>query len=99
MKGRYQYIFRAMTLAFAFIILFTGCRQDVTRKADWEVNFTDLHFADAEHGWIVGEKGDDHSYKRRWKKRGNVKKLERKVISRRSISPTPATVGRLAIKV
>ena len=57
MKQTYQYILRGTTLALAFILLLIGCRQDVTRKADWEVNFTDLHFAGAERGWIVGEKG------------------------------------------
>ena len=57
MKQTYQHIFQATVVALAFITLLIGCRQEVTRKADWEANFTDLHFADAERGWIVGEKG------------------------------------------
>ena len=35
-----------------------GCvSQEVVRKADWETNFTDLHFANQRQGWIVGLNG------------------------------------------
>ena len=89
MKQTYQHIFQATVVALAFITLLIGCRQEVTRKADWEANFTDLHFADAERGWIVGEKGLI-IHTKDGGKRGNAKKLERKVISRQSIFANPA---------
>ena len=30
---------------------------EVIRKADWEVDFRDVYFLDAKHGWIIGDKG------------------------------------------
>ncbi|MBM3235769.1 hypothetical protein FJZ31_05675 [Candidatus Poribacteria bacterium] len=38
------------------VILLTGCEKQITRKADWETNFNDIHFVDAKHGWVIGEK-------------------------------------------
>ena len=30
---------------------------EIVRKADWEVEFRDVFFLDAKHGWVIGEKG------------------------------------------
>ena len=57
MKQIFQRIYQALTVTFAFVLLLAGCRQETTRKADWETHFTDLHFANPQYGWIVGEKG------------------------------------------
>ena len=57
MKQIFQRIYQVLTISFAFAMLLIGCRQEVTRKADWETHFTDLYFADPKYGWIVGEKG------------------------------------------
>ena len=56
MKHKTQITFCVAVITF-IIVLFTGCEKQITRKADWETNFNDLHFVDAKHGWIVGEKG------------------------------------------
>ena len=57
MKQKFQRIRQVATIAVAFAMLLIGCKTEVVRKADWEANFNDLYFADAKHGWIVGEKG------------------------------------------
>ena len=57
MNQTFQHIYRIVILTLVFVILLIGCKKEVTRKADWETHFTDLHFADAKHGWIVGKKG------------------------------------------
>ncbi|MYB65501.1 hypothetical protein F4X73_12490, partial [Candidatus Poribacteria bacterium] len=37
------------------ILVISGCvKMEATRKADWETNFTDLHFVNAKMGWLVG---------------------------------------------
>jgi photosystem II stability/assembly factor-like uncharacterized protein len=56
MKYTSQLISYIAVITF-IIILLTGCEKQITRKADWETNFNDIHFVDAKHGWIVGEKG------------------------------------------
>ena len=57
MKQIFQRICQVVTTVFAFAMLLIGCTQETTRKADWETHFTDIHFANSTHGWIVGEKG------------------------------------------
>ena len=47
-----------MAILFGTPLLFIGCvKKEITRQADWETHFMDLHFADAKHGWIVGHQG------------------------------------------
>ena len=47
-----------MVTLFGISLLLTGCvKKEVTRIADWETHFTDIYFADAKHGWIVGHQG------------------------------------------
>ena len=47
-----------MATLFGISLLVTGCvKKEVTRIADWETHFTDIYFADAKHGWIVGHQG------------------------------------------
>ena len=52
-----QNVFRFIAVAFAISTLLLGCKEEVTRKADWETHFTDLHFENAKLGWIVGLEG------------------------------------------
>ena len=48
----------AIAILFGISLLFAGCvKKEITRQADWETHFTDIHFADAKHGWIVGHQG------------------------------------------
>ena len=47
-----------IVILFGIPFLFIGCvKKEVTRIADWETHFTDIYFADAKHGWIVGHQG------------------------------------------
>ena len=59
---------RIITIAILFLVLISGCgiksvqqpapvEAEVIRKADWEVEFRDVFFFDAKHGWVIGEKG------------------------------------------
>ena len=32
-------------------------KAEVVREADWEMDFNDVYFVDANNGWIVGETG------------------------------------------
>ena len=42
-------------LLLGIMLLINGCvKMEATRKADWETNFTGLHFVNAKKGWIVG---------------------------------------------
>ena len=39
-------------------VLLAGCvTQEITRKADWETDFYDIHFVNHRYGWIVGDNG------------------------------------------
>ena len=59
MKKVFQYItYFSIATLFGVLFLFTGCvKKEITRIADWQTHFTDIHFADAKHGWIVGHHG------------------------------------------
>ena len=47
-----------MVILFGLPFLFIGCvKKEITRIADWQTHFTDIYFADAKHGWIVGHQG------------------------------------------
>ena len=47
-----------MIILFATPLLLIGCvKKEITRIADWQTHFTDIHFVDAKHGWIVGHQG------------------------------------------
>lgn len=37
-------------IAVVIAILLMGRKRQITRKADWETHFTDLHFVDTQHG-------------------------------------------------
>ena len=50
-------VFRLIAVTFVISTLLSGCKEEVTRKADWETHFTDLHFVNAKLGWIVGLEG------------------------------------------
>ena len=53
-SNRIHYFMAIPTILATLLI---GCTTEVARKADWETHFTDLHFADTVHGWIVGLEG------------------------------------------
>ena len=53
----HHHLFRLIAIGFAISTLLLGCKEEVTRKADWETHFTDLHFVNAKLGWIVGLEG------------------------------------------
>ena len=39
-------------------VLLVGCvTQEVTRRADWETDFHDIHFINHRLGWVVGDNG------------------------------------------
>ena len=57
MKLGIKPVWQGLTITFAMLVIMNGCQEEVTRKADWETHFTDLHFTSLKHGWIVGEKG------------------------------------------
>ena len=57
---------RIVTIVILFLVLLSGCgiksvqhpapiETEVIRKADWEVEFRDVFFLDAKHGWVIGE--------------------------------------------
>ena len=59
---------RIIATAIAVLVLLSGCgmktiqqpapvETEIVRKADWEVEFRDIFFLDAKHGWVIGEKG------------------------------------------
>ena len=51
-------LYFSIIILFAIPFLFAGCvKKEITRIADWQTHFTDIHFADAKHGWIVGHQG------------------------------------------
>ncbi len=57
MKKTLEHIICFLIL-FWIVFLLGGCvKKEITRQADWETHFTDIHFADAKHGWIVGHGG------------------------------------------
>ena len=57
MKQKFKHICQTAAITAALTMLLVGCKQEVARKADWETHFMDLHFTDAKHGWVVGQKG------------------------------------------
>ena len=59
MKKIFQYItYFSIATLLGILFLFTGCvKKEITRIADWQTHFTDIYFADAKHGWIVGHQG------------------------------------------
>ena len=59
MKKTHQHIAYAwLVILFGIPFLLIGCvKKEITRKADWETHFMDIHFVDAKHGWIVGHQG------------------------------------------
>ena len=60
---------RIISIAISLLLLLSGCgmksglqqpapvKAEIVRQADWEVEFRDVFFLDAKHGWIIGEKG------------------------------------------
>ena len=57
MKKTLEHIICFLIL-FWIVFLLGGCvKKEITRQADWKTHFTDIHFADAKHGWIVGHGG------------------------------------------
>ena len=47
-----------MAILFRIPLLLIGCvKKEITRQADWETHFMDVHFVDTQHGWIVGHQG------------------------------------------
>ena len=59
---------RITTIAISLLVLLSGCgvksvqqpapvKAEIVRRADWEVEFRDVFFLDAKHGWVIGEKG------------------------------------------
>ena len=56
-RWRHHHFVCFIVTSFVTLALLPGCKEEVTRKADWETHFTDLHFANAKLGWIVGLEG------------------------------------------
>ena len=61
---------RITTIIISLLVLLSGCgvklvlqqrpapvKAEIVRRADWEVEFRDVFFLDAKHGWVIGEKG------------------------------------------
>ena len=60
---------RIVTIVTSILLLLSGCgvksvlqqsapvKAEIVRRADWEVEFRDVFFLDAKHGWVIGEKG------------------------------------------
>ena len=50
--------FLSMTALVFVISLFAGCvTKEITRRADWETDFHDIHFINHRLGWVVGDAG------------------------------------------
>ncbi|MBT5709850.1 hypothetical protein HOI71_02315, partial [Candidatus Poribacteria bacterium] len=42
----------------AIVVSLSACvKREMVREADWEADFRDLSFPDANNGWVVGEGG------------------------------------------
>ena len=65
---KYERYVGIIILAISLLVPFSGCgvktaqqsppvTAEIVRKADWEVEFRDVFFLDAKHGWVIGEKG------------------------------------------
>ena len=57
MKLTRQFTLHLTAIILTIVAISTGCKQEITRQADWEADFTNLHFVAPRHGWIVGTKG------------------------------------------
>ena len=60
---------RKVLVIIFMLLIFSGCgvksvfhrrpaevESEVIKKADWEVDFRDVYFLDANNGWVIGDK-------------------------------------------